>query len=71
MHSIGAVWLVRSEHVGGHFEMLHHQGLDDAGRHEQTAHLRSLLEHNGILPARDEPLARFERWLTQKLDAIT
>jgi hypothetical protein len=29
---------------------LTHQGLDDAGRHEQTAHLRSLLEHNGILP---------------------
>ena len=48
-----------------------HQGLDDAGRYEQTAHLRSLLEHNGILPARDEPLARFERWLTQKLEAIT
>ena len=37
----------------------------------ETAHLRSLLEHNGILPARDEPLARFERWLTLKLDAIT
>ena len=50
---------------------LTHQGLDDAGRYEQTAHLRSLLEHNGILPARDEPLARFERWLTPKLDAIT
>jgi len=50
---------------------LTHQGLDDDGRYEQTAHLRSLLVHNGILPARDEPLARFERWLTQKLDAIT
>jgi hypothetical protein len=50
---------------------LTHQGLDDAGRHEQTAHLRSLLEHSGILPARDDALARFERWLTQKLDAIT
>jgi hypothetical protein len=50
---------------------LTHQGLDDVGRHEQTAHLRSLLEHNDILPARDEALARFERWLTQKLDAIT
>jgi hypothetical protein len=49
---------------------LTHQGLDDAGRYEQTAHLRSLLEHNGILPARDEPLGRFD-WLTQKLEAIT
>jgi hypothetical protein len=50
---------------------LTHQGLDGAGRYEQTAHLRSLLEHNGVLPARDEPLARFERWLTEKLEAIT
>jgi hypothetical protein len=50
---------------------LTHQGLDDAGRHDQTVHLRSLLEHNGFLPVRDEALARFERWLTQKLDAIT
>ena len=50
---------------------LTHQGLDDAGKDNETAHLRSLLEHNGILPARDEPLARFERWLTLKLDAIT
>lgn len=33
--------------------------------------MRSLLEHNGILPARDDALARFERWLKQKLEAIT
>ncbi|MGB9305935.1 MAG: recombinase XerD [Mycobacterium sp.] len=50
---------------------LTHQGLDDAGMDTEAAHLRSLLGHNGILPARDEPLARFEQWLTQKLDAIT
>jgi hypothetical protein len=50
---------------------LTHQGLDGAGRYAATAHLRSVLEHNGILPARDEPLARFERWLTKKLEAIT
>jgi hypothetical protein len=37
----------------------------------EAAHLRSLLEHTGILAARDEPVARFERWLAQKLDAIT
>ena len=42
---------------------LTHRGLDDAGTDRQTAHLRSLLEHAGILAARDEPLARFERWL--------
>lgn len=50
---------------------LTHQGLDDAGMDTEAAHLRSLLEHTGILPARDEPLARFERWLIHKLDAIT
>jgi hypothetical protein len=47
-----------------------HQGLDEAGMDGETAHLRSLLEHAGILAARDEPLARFERWLTQKLEAV-
>lgn len=50
---------------------LTHEGLDEAAPYEQTAHLRSLLEHNGVLPTRDEPLARFERWLAHKLDAVT
>ena len=50
---------------------LTHQGLDKAGTDTATNHLRSLLEHAGILAARDEPLARFERWLTQKLEAVT
>jgi hypothetical protein len=50
---------------------LTHQGLDEAGADRETAHLRSLLEHTGILSARDEPLARFERWLTQKLETVT
>jgi hypothetical protein len=36
---------------------------------EQVSHLRSLLEHNGVLPQRDEPLARFQTWLACKLDA--
>ena len=30
-----------------------------------------MLEHAGILAARDEPLARFERWLSEKLEAVT
>jgi hypothetical protein len=50
---------------------LTHQGLDNAGTDIATNHLRSLLEHASILAARDEPLARFERWLTQKLEAVT
>jgi hypothetical protein len=50
---------------------LTHRGLDEAGTDGAVNHLRSLLEHAGILAARDEPLARFEHWLTQKLEAVT
>jgi hypothetical protein len=38
---------------------LSHDGLDAAGQSRQVSHLRSVLEHNGLLPQRDEPLARF------------
>ena len=50
---------------------LSHDGLDTAGSGRHVSHLRSLLEHHGLLPQRDEPLARFEAWLATKLDAIT
>jgi hypothetical protein len=50
---------------------LTHQGIDEAGTDKAVNHLRSLLEHAGILTARDEPLAWFERWLTAKLEAVT
>ena len=49
---------------------LSHDGLDAAGQGRQVSHLRSLLEHNGLLPHRDERLARFQCWLDSKLDAI-
>ena len=49
---------------------LSHDGLDAAGRSRQVSHLRSLLEHNGLLPPRDEHLARFESWLACALDDI-
>ena len=49
---------------------LSHDGLDAAGQGRQVSHLRSLLEHNGLLPHRDEHLARFQCWLDSKLDAI-
>ena len=49
---------------------LSHDGLDAAGQGRQVSHLRSLLEHNGLLPKRDEPLARFQSWLASKLDTI-
>ncbi|QEN17586.1 recombinase XerD (plasmid) [Mycolicibacterium sp. ELW1] len=48
---------------------LSHDGLDAAGQSRQVSHLRSLLEHNGLLSQRDEPLARFQTWLACKLDA--
>jgi hypothetical protein len=49
---------------------LTHQGLDKVGTDIATNHVRSLLEHAGILSARDEPLARFERWLSEKIEAV-
>jgi hypothetical protein len=49
---------------------LSHEGLDNAGKGTYISHLRSLLEHNGLLAPRDEHLARFEAWLASKLDAI-
>jgi hypothetical protein len=49
---------------------LTHDGLDEAGPDKAVNHLRSLLEHTGVLAARDEPLARFERWLSVKLAVV-
>ena len=48
-----------------------HAGLDEAGPDKAVNHLRSMLEHAGVLAARDEPLARFERWLSVKLAVVT
>lgn len=49
---------------------LTHDGLTAAGRGIHVSHLRSLLQHHGLLPQRDEHLARFEIWLAAKLGAI-
>ncbi len=49
---------------------LTHEGLDELGGGRLVGHLRSVLEHHGLLPIRDEHLARFESWLATKLDAI-
>lgn len=49
---------------------LTHEGLDAAGDSRRVEHLRSLLEHHGLLPARDHHLALFERWLATKLGAV-
>lgn len=49
---------------------LTHDGITAAGSGRHVDHLRSLLQHHGLLPQRDEHLARFEVWLAAKLDAI-
>jgi hypothetical protein len=49
---------------------LTHDGLTAAGPGRHVDHLRSLLQHHGLLAERDEHLARFEVWLAAKLDAI-
>jgi len=49
---------------------LTHEGLTAAGSGRHIDHLRSLLQHHGLLPQRDEHLARFEVWLADKLNAI-
>ncbi len=49
---------------------LTHEGLDEEGDSRRIEHLRSLLEHHGLLPERDHYLALFERWLTTKLSAV-
>lgn len=49
---------------------LTHEGLTAAGPGRHVDHLRSLLQHHGLLPQRDEHLARFEIWLAAKLDPI-
>jgi hypothetical protein len=51
--------------------LLTHEGLTAAGTGRHVNHLRSLLQHHGLLPERDEYLAGFEVWLAAKLYAIT
>jgi hypothetical protein len=47
--------------------LLTHDGLAAAGSGRHVDHLRSLLQHHGLLPERDEHLDRFEVWLVAGL----
>lgn len=49
---------------------LTHDGFDDAPASTAREHIRELLVHHGLLPRRDPDLARFERWLHDRLDSI-
>lgn len=51
-------------------ELRTHEYLDKAGSENQTRSVRSVLVDHGLLPPRDELLARFETWLTEALQAI-
>ena len=46
---------------------LTHEGLDRFSNRPAADHLRGLLVAVGLLPARDEALARFDRWVTERL----
>ena len=44
-----------------------HEALDHHPRHQAASHLRHMLVAGGVLPARDEEIARAERWLASLL----
>jgi hypothetical protein len=50
---------------------LSHQALDALGRGKSTEDLRAALVHAGVLEARDETLANLDRWISERLAALT
>lgn len=58
--------LLRS--IGTRTVVISHEAFDDLGDGRVTEHLRELLVHHGALPHRDRDLARFQRWLDDRLD---
>lgn len=68
--SVKVQGLLRS--LGDGTTPLTHDGLDQyepAGRH--VDHLRAILQHRDVLPARDKYLAYFERWVEEKLRPVS
>ncbi|MBQ0967665.1 XRE family transcriptional regulator [Streptomyces sp. RK23] len=69
-------WLRRSPsakalaQLAGRAEPLTHELLDALPQGTTTRHVRSLLVVAGVLPERNEHLARLEQWLTSKLPAL-
>ena len=49
---------------------LSHQGLDSFVHRVAADHLRALLVAAGVLPARDERLAHFDRWVAERLAEV-
>jgi hypothetical protein len=50
---------------------LTHDALDGLQRGKSTEDLRAALVHAGVLEARDETLASLDRWISQRLAALT
>jgi hypothetical protein len=69
-------WLQRSPAAPAFQAMLHgeveisHEALDRHDAGQATAYLRAWLVDDGILPPREELLARFERWVRSALAAV-
>ncbi|MFD7973437.1 hypothetical protein [Streptomyces clavifer] len=69
-------WLRRSPcakalaQLAGRAEPLTHELLDALPQGTTTRHVRSLLVVAGVLPERNEHLARLERWVTHTLPAL-
>ncbi|GAA2290839.1 hypothetical protein GCM10010402_56540 [Actinomadura luteofluorescens] len=49
---------------------LSHPTLDELSPDRSVEHLRAMLVHTGILPARDERLAHLNRWIEAKIDEL-
>jgi hypothetical protein len=49
---------------------LTHQGLDHFAHRPAADHLRGLLVAAGLLPSRDERLAHFDRWVSERLPQV-
>jgi hypothetical protein len=65
----GAGAALLAEVASGRLEASHH-ALDEHPRRQAADYLRHMLVAGGALPARDEQLARAERWLADLLAAI-
>lgn len=72
----GLKWLARSSaaavlaDLGAGTRPLSHQALDELLPDKAVDHLRSILVAAGCLPARDERLARLERWIAQTVATV-
>jgi len=68
LHKPGHAVTLR-ELVSGELEVSH-AALDGLNRGNSTEHLRAALVHAGVLPTRDELLARLQGWISERLATV-